>query len=218
MLKTNYDSSITSLKNINIHHTIDLPSEVYTLVQLENGLILIGLGNGEIYIFKKENILKPSFILKVDNNPILNILELKNESLICTSNNPSIYILKENPKNSVEYEIIKKINSKSQGQQINKIIELPNENLISIDNAFITLWSNKFDLKKEKKINSPIIDIISLNKKIVACSLPFKNCITYFENEKLNQEYDFKNIKFIHTTDIICRRMSCLHLFNKLET
>lgn len=202
MLKTNFDSSITSLNNINIHHKIDLPSEIYTFVQLENGLILLGLGNGQIYIYKKENILKPSFILKVDNNPILNIIQLKNESLICTSNNPSICILKANPKNNVEYEIIKKVNSKSQGKQINKIIELPNENLISIDNSFITLWTNKLDLKKEKKLNSPIIDIISLNKKIVATALPFKNCIIYFENEKLNQKYDFKNIKFIHSIDI----------------
>ncbi len=201
MLKSNYDSSITSLKKINIHYTLNLPSEIYTLIQLENGLILIGLGDGSLYIYNRENNLKPSYILKVDKYPILNILQLKDETIICTSNYPSIYILKKNLKNIVEYEINKKINTKSQGKQINKLIQLPNDNLIVIDNVFITLWSSKFDLIKEKKINSPIIDVISLNKKTIACALPLKKNIIYLEIEKLKQEYEFKNIKFIDSID-----------------
>ena len=56
MLKSNYDSSITSLKKINIHYTLNLPSEIYTLIQLENGLILIGLGDGSLYIYNRENV------------------------------------------------------------------------------------------------------------------------------------------------------------------
>ena len=91
MLKSNYDSSITSLKKINIHYTLNLPSEIYTLIQLENGLILIGLGDGSLYIYNRENNLKPSYILKVDKYPIVNILQLKDETIICTSNYPSIY-------------------------------------------------------------------------------------------------------------------------------
>ena len=203
MRKIYFDSSITSLKTINIHHKLNLPSEIYTLVQLENSLILIGLGNGFLYIYKKEKILNPSFILKLDKHPIVNILELKNNSVICTSNKPSIFLLKENSinKNKIEYEITKKISTKPQGHQINKIIELQNDNLISIDNVFITLWTNKLEIKKEKKINSPMIDIISLNKKNVAIALPLKKNIIYIENEKLNQIYDFKNIKFIHSLD-----------------
>ena len=203
MRKSSFDSSITSLKTINIHHKINLPSEIYTLVQLENSLILIGLGNGFLYIFKKENILSPSFILKLDKCPIVNIVELINNSIICTSNKPAIFLLKENSqnKNKIEYEITKKINTKQQGQQINKIIELQNENLISIDNVFISLWSNKLEIIKEKKINIPMIDIISLNKKNVAIALPLKRNIIYIENEKLNQIYEFKNIKFINTID-----------------
>ena len=201
MLKSNYDSSITSIKRLNIHHTLNLPSEIFTLIQLENSLILLGLGNGSIYIYKKENILNPAYVLKVDNHPIVNILQLKDDTIICTSNYPSIFILKENPKNKIEYEISKKINIKLQGKQINKILKLTNDNLVLIDNAFITLWSNKLDLKKEKKINSPIIDVIPLNKKIIACALPLKKNIIYLENEKLNQEYEFKNIKFIDSLD-----------------
>ena len=201
MLKNNYDSSITSIKRINIHHTLNLPSEIYTLIQLENSLILIGLGNGSLYIYKKENILQPAYVLKVDKHPIVNILQLKDDTIICTSNFPSIFILKENPQNKVEYEISKKINTKSQGKQINKIINLPNDNLVLIDNVFITLWTNKLELKKEKKINSPIIDIISINKKIIACALPLKKTIIYLENEKLSQEYEFKDIKFIDSID-----------------
>jgi hypothetical protein len=201
MLKNHYDSSITSIKRINIHHTLNLPSEIYTLIQLENSLILIGLGNGSLYIYKKENILEPAYVLKVDKHPIVNILQLKDDTIICTSNFPSIFILKENPQNKVEYEISKKINTKSQGKQINKIISLPNDNLVLIDNVFITLWTNKLELKKEKKINTPIIDIISINKKTLACALPLKKAIIYLENEKLNQEYEFKNIKFIDSID-----------------
>lgn len=203
MRKTSFDSSINSLKTINIHHKLNFPSEIYTLIQLENSLILIGLGNGFLYIFKKENILNPFFTLKLDKSPIVNIVELKNNSLICSSNKPSIFLLKENSqtKNKIEYEVIKKICTKPQGHQINKIIELQNENLISIDNVFITLWSNKLEIIKEKKINSPMIDIISLNKKNVAIALPLKKNIIYIENEKLNQIYDFKNIKFIHSID-----------------
>ena len=187
MLKEYFDSSITTLNNINIHHTLNLPSEIYTLIQLENGLILIGLGNGSLYIFNKNNFLKPFLILNIDRFPIINIIELKNNSIICTSNKPAIFIVKENPQNKNEYEIIKKINTKTQGHQINKIIELPNENIISIDNSYITLWNNKLDLIKEKKIGSPLIDIICINKKRVACALPLKKLIIYFENEKLNQ-------------------------------
>ena len=201
MRKSSFDSSITSLKTINIHHKINLPSEIYTLVQLENSLILIGLGNGSLYIYKKENILEPAYVLKVDKHPIVNILQLKDDTIICTSNFPSIFILKENPQNKVEYEISKKISTKSQGKQINKIISLPNDNLVLIDNVFITLWTNKLELKKEKKINTPIIDIISINKKTLACALPLKKAIIYLENEKLNQEYEFKNIKFIDSID-----------------
>ena len=201
MLKNNYDSSITCIKRINIHHTLNLPSEIYTLIQLENSLILIGLGDGSLYIYKKENILQPAYVLKVDKHPIVNIFQLKDDTVICTSNFPSIFILKVNPQNKVEYEISKKINTKSQGKQINKIISLPNDNLVLIDNVFITLWTNKLELKKEKKINTPIIDIISINKKTIACALPLKKTIIYLENEKLNQEYEFKNIKFIDSID-----------------
>ena len=203
MRKSFFDSSITSLKIINIHHKLDLPSEIYTLVQLENSLIFVGLGNGLLYIYKKEKILNPSFILKLDKYPIVNIVELKNNSIICTSNKPSIILLKENSqiKTKIEYEITKKINTKQQGHQINKIIELQNENLISIDNVFITLWSNKLEIIKEKKVNSPMIDLISLNKKNVAIALPIKKNIICIENEKLNQVYDFKNIKFINSLD-----------------
>ena len=201
MLKQKFDSSITNLKNINIHHTLNLPTETYTLIQLENGLILIGLGNGQLYIYNKDNFLKPLYILNIDRYPITHIIQAKNDSLICSSNNPSIFILKANPQNNNEYEIIKKVDTKSLGHQINKIIELPNENIISIDNVYITLWNNKLDLIKERKINSPIIDIILLNKKSVACALPFKKSIIYNNIEKLNQEYEFKNIKFIDSKD-----------------
>lgn len=201
MLKEYFDSSITNLNKINIHHTINLPSEIYTLIQLENGLIFIGLGNGTLYIYNNDNFEKPAFILNIDKYPIINIIQLKNDSVACTSNKPSIFIIKENPQNHNEYEVIKKINTKFQGHQINKIIELPNENIISIDNIYISLWNNKLDLIKEKKINSPIIDIISINKKIVACALPLKKLIIYFGIENLSQEYEFKNIKFIHSID-----------------
>ena len=202
MLKKNdYSPSITSLKNLNIHYTLDFPSEVYTLVQLESGLILIGLGDGSIYFYKVENITKHFFILKADENPILNIIELKNGSIVCTTNAPSICTISEHPQNKNEYQVEKRINTKSQGKQINKIIELDNEKLISVDNAYISLWSNKFDLIKEKKINSPIIDVIELNKKKFVCAMPMKKCVRYYENENLNQKYEIKNIKFIQNVE-----------------
>lgn len=202
MLKKNdYSPSITSLKNLNIHYILNFPSEVYTLVQLENGLILIGLGNGSIYFYKVENITKHFFILKADENPILNIRELKNGSIICTTNAPSICVISEHPQNKNEYQVEKRINTKYQGKQINKIIELENENLISVDNVYISLWSNKFNLMKEKKINSPIIDVIELNKKKFVCAMPMKRCVKYYENENLNQKYEIKNIKFIENIE-----------------
>ena len=200
MLKSNYDSSITNLKTIN-HYSLNLETEIYCIIQLENGLIILGLGNGSIYFYKKENLLSPFNTIKVDKFPITNIIQLKNNSIVCTSNNPSIFIINQNPQNGNEYEIEKKVKVKPQGKQINKIIELSNENLISIDNYFVTLWSNNLDEIKEKKLNSPIIDIIQLNKKRIACALPIKKLILYLEPEKLNQEYEFKNIKFINTLD-----------------
>jgi len=203
MLKRNeYGPPITSLKNLNIHYTLSFPSEVYTLVQLERGLILIGLGDGSIYFYKVENITNHFFILKADENPIINILELKNGSLICTTNTPSICIINEHPQNKNEYQVAKRINTKSQGKQINKLIELENENLISVDNTYISLWSNKLDLIKEKKINSPIIDAIELNKKKFVCALPLKKCVRYYEKDNLNQKYEIKNIKFIQNIEI----------------
>ena len=63
MKKNDYSPSITSLKNLNIHYTLDFPSEVYTLVQLESGLILIGLGDGSIYFYKVENITKHLYVI-----------------------------------------------------------------------------------------------------------------------------------------------------------
>ena len=201
-MKNNTEYAITSLKTINIHYTINFPSEVYTLIQLENNFILAGLGNGSLYFFNVNNIQKPFFILNVDDTPITNILQLKNGTIVCATKNPSICTIVEHPQNKNEYEVDKRINIKIQGHQINKIIELENNNIISIDNAYISLWSNKFDLIKEKKINSPIIDIILLNKNKFVCALPLKKCLKYFESEKLNQEYEIKNIKFIQSLDL----------------
>ena len=202
MLKANIDSSITSLSKMHLFNKFNFPSEVYTVVQLNNGTILEGLGNGSIYFFMNDNLINPSNILNVDKFPITNIIQLENNSIICSSNSPSLFIIKENPQIKNEYEIIKKKNTKSYPQQnINKIIELPNENLIYIDNYFITMTKNDLSLIKEKKINSPIIDIILINKKTVVCALPAKKSIIYFETEKLNQEKEIKNIKFLQTVD-----------------
>ena len=201
MLKNNFDSSITSLKTINLHHSIQLDTEIYDLIQMENGDILLSLGNGSINFFKKDNFLKPYYILKVDKYPLTNIIQLKDESILCASNHPTIFIINKNPQEINEYEISKKINTRSLGSQINKIIQLPNEKLISIDNCYISLWSNDLELIKEKKINSPMIDIILINKKQCACALPVKKSIIYFEQEKLNQESEIKNLKFANSLD-----------------
>ena len=201
MLKKKYDSSITSLKTINLHHSIKLNSEIYNVIQMENGDLLLSLGNGTINFFKKDNFLKPYYIFEVDKFPITNIIQLENESLICTSSRPSICIVNKNPQEKNEYEISKKKNTRTQGSQINKIIQLPNEKLISIDNAYISLYSNDLELVKEKKINTPMIDIIIINKKKFACAAPIKKSIIYFDLEKLNQESEIKNLKFANSLD-----------------
>ena len=100
-MKNNTEYAITSLKTINIHYTINFPSEVYTLIQLENNFILAGLGNGSL----------PFFILNVDDTPITNILQLKNGTIVCATKNPSICTIVEHPQNKNEYEVDKSNNT-----------------------------------------------------------------------------------------------------------
>ena len=207
MLKQKCDSSVRNLDTIHLHHLINLNSEVYSYIQLENTLIIIGLGNGTINYFNKEDLFNPFFILHLDNHPISNITPIPNNLIACSSNKPTIFIVGEDPQNRGEYEIKNKINLKNSANQINKIVSLENSNILTIDNCFISLWSSNFDIIREKKINSPIVDLLLLKKKKFVCALPLKQCLTFYEHEKLTETYNIKDIKFISCVDfnnILC--------------
>ena len=208
MLKQKCDSSIRNLNTIHLHHLISLNSEIYSYIQLENSLlIIIGLGNGTINYFHKEDLFNPFFILHLDNQPITNIAPISNNLIACSSSKPAIYIVGEHPQNQGEYEIKNKINIKNTSVQINKIVSLENSKILTIDNCFLSLWSSNFDIIKEKKINSPIVDLVLLKKKNFVCALPLKQSLTFFEHEKLSETYNIKDIKFISCVDfnnILC--------------
>lgn len=207
MLKQQCDSSIRNLSTIHLHHLINMNSEIYSYIQIEENMIIIGLGNGTLNFFHKEDLFNPFFVLNLGKNPITSLYAFDKKIIASSSTQPTIFIIGEHPQNRGEYEIKKKINLKNASTQINKIKQLENSKIITIDNCFINLWSNNFELIKEKKINSPIVDILLLKKNKFVCALPLKQCLTFYEPEKIAETYNIKDIKFINCVDfnnILC--------------
>lgn len=211
MLKPKFESAIKSIKNVHLHHLSEVDSEAYCINQIHNSFILVGLGNGDIIFYKKENLVNPFYKIHVDGFPITNLVEISDKFISCSSAKPSLIILGEHPQIKNEYEIKSKINLRSSSGSINKLILLPNDIISSVDNMYISLWTFKsqknIELIKEKKIGTPISDIISLNKNTLVCALPLKKSLLFFDSEKLTQTYEIKDLKFVNSLEfnnILC--------------
>ena len=144
------------------------------------------------------------FYIKDFNNKINYVTQLSNGNIIiCFSN--IIYIIKLIEENSIikQYSIIKKLKSKNENFNINKIIEIKNKNyLITCDSNYLTIYS-KINLNEYKDINYIKTDeevkcIEYINEKCFMSVQPQNQNIIFYDIDNLkNNNIIIENIQSI---------------------
>ena len=200
---------IDDISKINIHHINSPNFPVYSLIQLESGIIAIGLHNGSINFFLLTNLEEPYKCFKVNEYPIYSILQLEEDQLLCSSG-PYLYYIYDTKKNS-NFDKKEKIEIENLHGNINKILSLYDKSFLIGDDKYISLFKKekkKLNLIKHLKINSPIMNLYQIKNNLIIASVPLLQKIIFIDPEKLVQTYQIQNIKFypnIKFNNIICR-------------
>lgn len=92
--------TIDDISQINIHHYYDAKIPACCIIQLDSGIIAIGLNNGSILFFATTNLDEPYLCYKVDEFPIYSLLQIEDDQLICNSG-PHLYLIFDNKKRVV---------------------------------------------------------------------------------------------------------------------
>ena len=194
-------NKVQYIDKISIHHQTDFPSSIYSIIQLDTGEVVLGLSSGEVYFFSQNNLNDPYFSIQLDPTPIHTIIQLSSEFLLCSSGKPALYLLTESKAKKGYYDKKDKLDTNNNlFKQVNKMILLLNDNLITVDYKFISLWNlkgKKIKLLKQIKIGFPIMDILNLKDNTAVCAVPQKQSLIFFDTEKFIQKYEILNIKFL---------------------
>ena len=91
---------IDDISQINIHHYYDTKFPVFSIIQLDSGIIAIGLHSGSIMFFAANNLDEPYLSFKVDKFPIYSLLQITDDQLICSSG-PHLFLLFDSKKNGI---------------------------------------------------------------------------------------------------------------------
>ena len=185
----------TKIKEYNLIKKLELNSGICSVIILSNKDIAIGKRNGELIIFDP---IEFKEIVKVQahsggNTSIYSLLELKDKSIITCGGNKTMknYIYNIEDKKLLEAQ---ELFCKNNSDYICRVVELPNNNLVSSDNNNILIWQK--DENKKFKIIKEIIDfggvmqhLILLNDKYVVCHnnsgvLRIYNSLDNFKLEK----------------------------------
>ena len=100
--------TIENISNTNIHHESITSSPIYSIIQLDSGVVAIGLENGIINFYHQDNFEVPYFNIRVDIYPIFSILQIKAPQLLCSSGS-SMYLIYESESKKFTYEKVKKM-------------------------------------------------------------------------------------------------------------
>ena len=200
---------IDDISKINIHHQYDTKCPIYSIIQLDSGIIAIGLYNGYIKFFVSNNLDEPYLCVKIDEFPIYSVLQLEDDELICNSGQ-NLYLLYDSKKNSNFDKKEKVINENLHGN-INKILLLYDKSILIGDDKYISLFQKdkkKLNLIKHLKVNASIMNLNLIQTNLLLATVPSLQKIIFCDPEKLVKTYEISNIKFyegIKYNNIICR-------------
>ena len=190
--------SIENISRVNVHHQSNTSSPIYSLLQLESGVVVIGLYNGFLYFYAQNALKNPYSSLKIDKFPINSIIQVQDDQLLCTSGS-LIYLIFENNLKKLDYNKKEKIVVGNIFGKINKILLLPDDSLIIGDNKFISLYKKKgkkINYIKQIKVGSPILDLVIIQSNLVLAASPEKKSLFFIDLDKFGQNYEINNIKF----------------------
>ena len=204
------DISIENISHINVHHQSNTSSPIYSILQLECGVVVLGLYNGTLNFYAQTDLNNPCSSLNIDIFPINSIVQVQDDQLLCNSGS-LIYLIFENNLKKSDYNKKEKIVVGNINGNINKIILLPDDSLIIGDNKYISLFKKKgkkINYFKQIKVNSPILDLLLIQSNEVIAAAPQKKCLIFVDLDKFVQSYEIKNLKFyndISFGNIICK-------------
>ena len=190
--------SIENISRVNVHHQSNTSSPIYSLLQLESGVVVIGLYNGFLYFYTQNALKNPYSSLKIDKFPINSIIQVQDDQLLCTSGS-LIYLIFENNLKKLDYNKKEKIVVGNIFGKINKILLLPDDSLIIGDNKFISLYKKKgkkINYIKQIKVGSPILDLVIIQSNLVLAASPEKKSLFFIDLDKFGKNYEINNIKF----------------------
>ena len=210
--KIQNEIAIENISNINVHHQSNTSSPICCILQLESGIIVIGLFNGNINFYAQTDLDNYYSSLKIDSSTINSIYQIQDDQLICCSG-ASLYLIFENNLKKLDYNKKEKIIIENVYGKINKILVLPDESIITGDNKYISLYrkkGKKINFVKQIKINAPILDLIMIQSNTVLSAAPQKQSLIFVDLDKFVQNYEIKNIKF-------CDDIKCSNIITKIK-
>ena len=200
---------IDDISKINIHHQYNTNCPVYSIIQLDSGIIAIGLHNGSIIFFNANNLEEPYLCVKVDEFPVYSVLQIEDDELICNSGQ-NLYLIYET-KMKYSFDKKEKIINENLHGNINSILLMYDKSILIGDDKYISLFhkeKKKLKLIKHLKVNAPIMNLNLIQTNLLLATVPSLQKIIFCDAEKLINTYELKNIKFyigIKYNNIICR-------------
>ena len=200
---------IDDISQINIHHYYDTKIPACNIIQLESGIIVIGLFSGFLNFFYATNLDEPYLCFKIDKFPIYSLLQLEDDQLICSSGQNLYFVF--DPKKDGNFDKKEKIQNENLNGNINKIILMYDKSILIGDDKYISLFKQdkkKLNLIKHLKINAPIMNLNLIRSSDLLAIVPSIQKIIFCDPEKLVKTYEIQNVKFfegIKFNNIICR-------------
>ena len=201
--------AIDDISQINIHHFYDAKIPVCNIIQLDSGIIAIGLSSGNLIFFSGTNLDEPYLCLTIDKFPIYSLLQIEDDQLICSSDQ-NIYLLFDTKKDG-NFDKKEKIQNENLNGNVNKIISTYDKSIIIGDDKYISLFQKdkkKLNLLKHLKVNAPTMNLNLIRSTDSLAIVPSLQKILFVDPEKLVKTYEIQNIKFfegIKFNNIICR-------------
>ena len=209
----------SKIKDYNLIKSIKLNSGICSIIVLSNNDIAVGKRNGELMIFDSTEFKE---ITKVQahsggNTSIYSLLELKDKSIMTCGGNKTMknYIYNIKDKKLIEMQ---ELFCKDNSSYICRVIELPNHNLVSSDNANIIIWqrdeNNKFKKIKEITDFGGVMQHLTLiNNIYVICHNNNGVLRIYNSENNFKLEKEIKNIisnAYMHRFCTINSDLFCL--------
>ena len=201
--------TIDNISQINIHHYYNAKIPACCIIQLDSGIIAIGLNNGSILFFATTNLDEPYLCYKVDEFPIYSLLQIEDDQLICNSG-PHLYLIFDNKKKG-SFDKKERIDNENIHGDIHKIISMYDKSIIIGDDKYISTFQKekkKLNLIKHLKINSPILNLYLVQSTLLLAIVPSLQKVLFLDPEKLVKTYEIQNMQFyegIKYDNIICR-------------